>query len=324
MEVPQRQRNTSIQTVLIVIIFVGCLLAGGVLGFFVDYLSTSEEIDNLQGQIITLQEQIQNTPTTSEVTLSDSQLYEEIEKLQNQVTALQEQISSIELTQNIINQNNITYILGENASLSQLFDQVRESVVVVEATITQYDRFGRPYHTQVQGSGFVYSINGEGVILTNYHIVRGATSINVKFTTGNGYAASVLGSDQYKDFAVLSTDAPQNEYLPLDIVSSSTLRVGDLVVVVGTPYGLAGSMSDGIVSALNRTLATEEYSITNIIQTTAPLNPGNSGGPLLNYEGKVVGMNTAIVEDSQGIGFAIPSDTILEGIEDVSQGENNA
>ena len=116
---------------------------------------------------------------------------------------------------------------------------------------------------------------------------------------------------------MLSTDAPQNEYSPLEIVSSSTLSVGDPVIVVGTPYGLAGSMSNGIVSALNRTLIASDYSITNIIQTTAPINPGNSGGPLLNYQGQVVGIVTAMIEDSQGIGFAIPSDAILEGIENI-------
>ena len=282
MELEHPQKPKELRTSVLAVIIIGSLLAGVLLGYSVGYLASSE-VDNLQDQLSTLQEQV----------------------------------SSLQSTQDIIYQNNITYILGENASLSQLFDQVRESVVVVKATITQYDRFRRPYYTEVQGSGFVLSINGEEVILTNYHLIGGSTSINVTFTTGNSYAASVLGSDQYKDFAVLSTDAPQNEYSPLDIVTSSTLRVGDPVVVVGTPYGLAGSMSEGIVSALNRTLATEEYSITNIIQTTAPLNPGNSGGPLLNYQGKVVGMNTAIAEDSQGIGFAIPSDTIIDAIEDM-------
>ena len=103
-------------------------------------------------------------------------------------------------------------------------------------------------------------------------------------------------------------------------VDEGVLRVGDPVIVVGTPYGLAGSMSEGIVSALNRTLVTDEYSITNVIQTTAPINPGNSGGPLLNYQGQVVGIVTAIIQDSQGIGFAIPSDTILEGIEGIIAG----
>jgi serine protease Do len=155
------------------------------------------------------------------------------------------------------------------------------------------------------------------VILTNYHVVADTTSINVTYVNEKEYSATILGSNQDADLAVLSTDAPENVYKPLEIISSSTLRVGDSVIVVGTPYGLEGSMSEGIVSALNRTLTADDYSIGNVIQTTAPLNPGNSGGPLLNYRGQVVGIITAIVQESQGIGFAIPSDTILENIQEI-------
>jgi S1-C subfamily serine protease len=274
----------------------------------------NEQIESLQSQLSTLQQQISDLQEASTITEQDiTDVLEEIDDLEDQLSMLQQQVNDLETT-TVVYQN-ITYVLYENVSLSQLFDQVKQSVVVVQAIIIEYDIFGRPYYTEVQGSGFVYSIDGEMVILTNHHVISGATDINVTFTTGNVYEASVLGSDQYKDLAVLSAAAPQNEYSPLDIISSSTLKVGDPVVVVGTPYGLAGSMSEGIVSALNRTLVTEEYSITNVIQTTAPMNPGNSGGPLLNYQGQVVGIATAIIQDSQGIGFAVPSDTILEGIE---------
>jgi 2-alkenal reductase len=141
--------------------------------------------------------------------------------------------------------------------------------------------------------------------------------LTITFINGDGYAATVLGSDPYADLAVLSVNAPSYEFKPLEIVSSSTLKVGDIVVAVGNPYGLAGSMSIGIVSALGRTITEEQtagYPIANIIQTTCPLNPGNSGGPLLNLEGKVVGITTAIVSNSQGVGFAIPSNTILREI----------
>jgi len=126
----------------------------------------------------------------------------------------------------------------------------------------------------------------------------------------------VIGSDAYADLAVLSANAPQDEYKPIQI-SSPNLEVGDPVLAVGNPYGLAGSLTSGIVSALGRTITedlTGGYVIANCIQTTAPINPGNSGGPLLNYQGEVVGITTAIVSDSQGIGFAIPSSTILREI----------
>jgi S1-C subfamily serine protease len=116
------------------------------------------------------------------------------------------------------------------------------------------------------------------------------------------------------DLAVLSVDAPKSEFRPLEIANSQMLKVGDPVIAVGNPYGLSGSMTAGIVSQLRRTMTEETtggYSIANVIQTTAPINPGNSGGPLLNYQGQVVGITAAVVANSEGISFAIPSNTIL-------------
>jgi len=226
----------------------------------------------------------------------------EIRDLESQLSSLSQRIDSLPST-------------SGNMSLPALFDRVRQSVVVVEGLIQQRDFFGRIFYTQVQGSGFIYSQGGQMLILTNFHVVAGTTNITLTFVNEKEYSASILGSNPNADLALLSTSASGDEFDPLEIVSSSTLKVGDSVIVVGTPYGLEGSMSVGIVSALNRTIVTEEYSIGNVIQTTAPLNPGNSGGPLLNYEGKVVGIVTAIAQESQGIGFAIPSDTILENIE---------
>jgi S1-C subfamily serine protease len=287
LEFPQKPKATRISTIFIVTIIIASLFVGGLLGYLVGYSSISGEIDNLQDQLSTLQEQI----------------------------------STLQPAENITYQNvthNVTYVLGENVSLSQLYEQVKESVVVIRGIMVQYDYFGRPYYTQVQGSGFIYNFTGQTVIITNYHVVNNAINITVTFINGNGYAATTLGSDPYADLAVLSTEAPRSEYKPLEIVSSSTLKVGDPVIAVGNPYGLAGSMTTGIASAMGRTITEEMtggYPIANVIQTTAPLNPGNSGGPLLNYQGQVVGITTAIVSDSQGIGFAIPSNTILREIE---------
>jgi S1-C subfamily serine protease len=158
-------------------------------------------------------------------------------------------------------------------------------------------------------------------------VVEDVINITVTFINGNGYEATVLGSDPYAELAVLSANASQSEYKPLEIVSSSTLEVGDPVIAVGGPYGLAGSMTTGIVSALGRTITEEmsgSYPIANVIQMSAPINPGNSGGPLLNYQGQVVGITTAIVSDSQGVGFAIPSSTVLREIKSlVTEGSYN-
>lgn len=135
---------------------------------------------------------------------------------------------------------------------------------------------------------------------------------------GNAYSATVLGSDRYADLAVVDVNAPEQEFKPLPMVSSSlTLKVGDPVIAIGNPFGLTGSMTVGVVSQMGRTITEETtggYSIANIIQFDAPINPGNSGGPLLNNKGQVVGVTTAIVQDSQGLGFAVPSSTILREI----------
>jgi len=239
-----------------------------------------------------------------------------VNDLQNQVSTLQKQISNLQSTQDGTDQD-ATYYLGENASLSSLYEQVKDSVVIIRGVLVQYDVFRRPYYSQVQGSGFVYNFTGDMVIITNYHVVQNTINATVTFLNGNGYAATVLGSDPYADLAVLSTDAPQSEYRPLEIVYSSTLEVGDPVIALGNPYGLAGSMTTGIVSALGRTITEDmsgSYPIADVIQTSAPINSGNSGGPLLNYEGQVIGITTAIVSNSQGLGFAIPSSTMLREI----------
>jgi len=249
----------------------------------------------------------------------------QVNDLQNQVSTLQEQLANLQSNQNGASQN-VNYVFGDNASLSELYEEIKDSVVIIRGVIVQTTFWG-PYYTQVQGSGFVYNCSGQVVMITNYHVVQDAINITVTFINGNGYAATILGSDPYADLAVLSSDAPQSECKPLEIVTSSTLKVGDLVVAIGTPYGLAGSMTTGIVSALGRTITEEMtggYPIADVIQTSTPINPGNSGGPLLNYLGQVVGITTAIVSDSQGLGFAIPSSTILREIKSlVTQGSYN-
>jgi len=226
MENAQKFGVKGFSAILLAVIVVTSLVAGGLAGYLLGSLPMSERIKDLESELLTLKQQASNLQTT----------------------------------QTIVNN---TYILGGNISPSDLYEKVRDSVVIIRGVIVQYDVFHSPYYTQVQGSGFVYNFSGRMVIVTNYHVVQGAVNLTVTFIDGNGYAATVLGSDPYVDLAVLSVNAPSSEVKPLGIVSSSTLKVGDVVVAVGSPYGLAGSMSIGIVSALGRTITKEQTGVSN-------------------------------------------------------------
>ena len=233
--------------------------------------------------------------------------FQEMAEMRDDVDALQSQLSNLSFIQNATYQNITIY---QNVSaLADIYENVRESVVLVQGTTSE---------GVVQGSGFVYESSGRMVVITNYHVVHETSELSVTFSNGNGYLATTLGTDPYIDLAVVSVDAPSSEFKPMEVVSSSTLRVGEPVIAIGNPYGLVGSLTTGVVSALGRSIMEEDfaggYSIANIIQTSTPINPGNSGGPLLNAVGKVVGVTTAIVSESQGLGFAVPSNSILREI----------
>jgi len=235
--------------------------------------------------------------------------YRQITTLGTQVSELKTAVSVLEGTSNATYQN-ITIIPENGTSLADLYAMVKDSVVLIKGQSND----GR----SVQGSGFVYNYQGQNVIITNNHVVDDTTSLSVTFANGRGYYATILGADPYAALAVLSVpQAPDSEFVPITIVSSSNLRVGETVIAIGNPYGLVGSMTTGIVSAVGRSITEETtggYSIANVIQTNTAINPGNSGGLLLNAMGNVVGITTAIVSNSQGLGFAIPSSTILREI----------
>jgi 2-alkenal reductase len=205
-------------------------------------------------------------------------------------------------------------------SLADLYGQVSPGVV----TIWIYGGPSGPHDPDVpfaQGSGFV--IDREGHIITNHHVVEGAASIEVDFTSGRKAWAELLGSDLDSDLALLKVDIPSAELTPLELGDSDLIRVGDLVVAIGNPFGLTGTLTLGVVSAIGRTLDSQRttpagdgfYSAGDILQTDAALNPGNSGGPLLNLNGEVIGVNRAIRTEAftiageaanSGVGFAIP------------------
>ena len=155
--------------------------------------------------------------------------------------------------------------------------------------------FGGQQPQQAQGSGFVYDPDGH--IVTNEHVVDGATSVSVRFWNGNTYKATVVGSDPSTDLAVIKVDAPQSILSPLAVGDSAKVLVGDGVVAIGSPFGLEETVTSGIVSALHRQMqAPNNFTINDSIQTDAAINHGNSGGPLLNSEGQVIGVNAQIAE----------------------------
>ena len=202
-----------------------------------------------------------------------------------------------------------------STSTSKIFKDVQASVVQITRENKQAPDSPGDENVTSLGSGFVF--DKEGRIITNHHVVQDSKSVDVTFIDGNRYVASVIGSDPFNDVAVIKITQNISEKLrPLILGNSSGVEVGDQVIAIGNPYGLAGSMSLGIVSQKGRLISTEgsAFSIPSVIQTDALINPGNSGGPLLNIQEEVIGMNTAgVLSDSggfSGIGLAVPSNTI--------------
>jgi S1-C subfamily serine protease len=197
---------------------------------------------------------------------------------------------------------NVTVSSGaSDALLIDLYNRTRYSVVLIVVKLTD---------GTAQGSGWIYDSTGR--IITNYHVVEDALSITVTFIDGTIEDATVVGTDPYSDVAVIKVIDTNSLLKPLKLGDSSKLKVGESVIAIGNPYGLANTLTSGIISAVGRKMdSTGNYPIVDVIQTDAAINPGNSGGPLLNMAGEVVGINTAIpTETSRGIGFAVPSNTI--------------
>ena len=271
---PQIQKTKRFSAILVVALLLVGLFAGGLIGCVVTYSDFNQKISNLQSQIGLYQDGNNGTQQT--------------------------------------------YLLNDNVSLSNLYAQVKSSVVVIQDLVPEYSLFGTliGYSLQ-QGSGFLTEVNNQIVIVTNDHVTANSINQTITFSNGDAYPAQVLGSDAKADLAVLSVATTPNGAEPLTLANSDALQVGQPVVAVGTPYGLSGTLTTGVISALGRTI-TEDSStsrsgqvIADIIQTSTAINPGNSGGPLLTYAGEVIGITTAGITNSQGLGFAIPSDTII-------------
>ncbi len=179
-----------------------------------------------------------------------------------------------------------------------------------------FQGYTQNYKAHFLGSGFIISSNG--YILTNYHVVKNATDINVTLNTNEIYKAKIIGYDPEVDIALLKIN-PKRPLPTLELGDSNKMQIGQWVLAVGNPFGLSGTVTSGIISAKGRVIG--EGPFDHFIQTDAAINPGNSGGPLVNMDGKVIGMNTAIIASGQGIGFAIPSDTIKDELSYLMKGE---
>jgi putative serine protease PepD len=197
-------------------------------------------------------------------------------------------------------------------TVHSIYERTHKGVVEITVSERASTPFGETGKAQAQGSGFVYDSSGH--IITDQHVVAGAQSVKVTFWNGKSYDATVVGSDASTDLAVLKVDAPASVLSPLALADSSRVQVGDGVVAIGSPFGLEQTVTAGIVSALHREINSPNgFTIDDSIQTDAAINHGNSGGPLLNGDGKVVGVTAQIESDSggnDGVGFAIPSNTM--------------
>jgi S1-C subfamily serine protease len=217
-----------------------------------------------------------------------------------------------------------TFRAGKALTIAEIFKRSAPGVVQITATsaaTSQANPFGNPFGSpdsqqqqRALGSGFV--IDKAGYIVTNYHVVEGAKSIQVTFSNSSSIDASLVGSDPSTDIAVLKVNTSSSALTPLTLGDSDLVRVGDSVVAIGNPFGLSRSVTAGIVSAIQREItAPNRYAIDHVIQTDAAINHGNSGGPLINTRGEVIGVNAQIEtggvsQGNVGVGFAVPSDTV--------------
>jgi putative serine protease PepD len=197
-------------------------------------------------------------------------------------------------------------------SVGAIYAAAAKSVVEITTSMTTTSPFGNSGVQQAQGTGFVYDTQGH--IVTNQHVIDGANSVTVAFADGSKAKATVVGSDASTDIAVLKVSVAASKLHPLTFADSSNVAVGDGVVAIGDPFGLDNTVTAGIVSAIDREISAPDNSpITGAIQTDAAINHGNSGGPLLDMHGKVIGITSQIESESggnDGVGFAVPSNTV--------------
>ena len=219
--------------------------------------------------------------------------------------------------------NNLQLLKAKESQLNTIYVTSLPSIVHIKVRQTIPGFFQNQERTG-EGSGFIW--DDKGHIVTNYHVVATASIVDVEFADGTQYPASVIGLDPNSDLAILKVDSNGKTLIPLNLGDSTNVKVGNHTIVIGSPFGQEFSMSSGIVSAIKRTVPSQNamFSIPNVIQTDAAINPGNSGGPLMDIDGNVIGINSQIISRSggnQGIGFAIPKNSVKKIIPTLIRGE---
>ena len=210
------------------------------------------------------------------------------------------------------------YSVDEQENIS-IYEKSSRAVVNISNIAVNYDFYYRAIPSE-SGSGTGFLINKSGIIVTNYHVVEGASKLVVTLSNNSQWPGKLVGADPNNDLAIIHIKAPAESYDVLNFSHSNDIVVGQKVLALGNPFGLRQTLTTGIISALGRTIeAKNGRKIEGIIQTDAAINPGNSGGPLLDSEGNVIGINTAIIGSagSVGIGFAVPSNTALRILPDL-------
>ena len=242
-----------------------------------------------------------------------------LEEEQNSEPAEMETVPAEEFVLPVAGSTSV-YTQDENENIS-VYKNCNEAVVNINTKVTSYDWFWDPYVTD-GGSGSGSIIDKRGYILTNVHVISGATKIFVSLYDGTQYEATVVGEDIDSDLAVIKFDPPAGVTLKtIPFGDSSKLVVGQKVIAIGNPFGMERTMTTGIVSGLGRPIQNSNNRIIrNMIQTDAAINPGNSGGPLLDTSGRMVGINTMIMSSSgssSGVGFAVPSEIAVRVVNDL-------
>lgn len=206
----------------------------------------------------------------------------------------------------------------ENNNIS-VYKKASPGVVNISSIVMQLDFFQGVVPREGAGSGAI--IDKKGNILTNNHVIKNADRIEVTLADGSKWRGKLVGTDPYNDLAIINIDAPPKQLHPLTFGNSKDLQAGQKVIAIGNPFGLQQTLTTGIISSIGRSIRSQEgVTIDDLIQTDAAINPGNSGGPLLDSDGRLIGVNTAIISPSGGsvgIGFAIPIDTAKRVIPDL-------